>query len=95
MTRTCLFVQYIFISDIDECLSSPCTDHAVCRNTIGSFTCQCVTGFTAVNGQCQGKCNRRDTDVNYMKGIHIFLLLCLNSGILLWCILFCDIKSKL
>ena len=63
MTRTFLFVQYSFISDIDECLSSPCTDHAVCTNTIGSFTCQCVTGFTDVNGQCQGKWTRRDKNV--------------------------------
>lgn len=29
--------------DVDECLSSPC-DH-ICVNTVGSFFCECFTGF--------------------------------------------------
>ncbi|PVD36007.1 hypothetical protein C0Q70_02977 [Pomacea canaliculata] len=39
--------------DIDECLSSPCSQ--VCINTNGSYTCACNNGFTlnAANGKCE------------------------------------------
>ncbi|XP_064597834.1 LOW QUALITY PROTEIN: uncharacterized protein LOC135464334 [Liolophura sinensis] len=37
--------------DVDECDSSPCdVDRASCRNTQGSFKCECKTGYTDVNG---------------------------------------------
>ncbi|XP_072895124.1 uncharacterized protein [Hemitrygon akajei] len=32
--------------DIDECLSNPCNRKGHCTNTLGSFNCTCVNGFT-------------------------------------------------
>ena len=42
------------VSDIDECLSSPCHTNATCNNTIGSFICKCEKGFTGDGTNCQG-----------------------------------------
>lgn len=38
---------YICLSDIDECLSSPCV-HGNCTNLINMFSCVCQPGFTGV-----------------------------------------------
>ena len=37
---------HYFISDINECESSPCKNGAICLNQIGSFDCRCAPGFT-------------------------------------------------
>lgn len=61
-----LFYMGFLSADEDECKEySPCTDHAMCFNTIGSYYCQCLSGFnntkgfvnfTGVDeGQCLGK----------------------------------------
>jgi hypothetical protein len=31
---------------IDNCASLPCENGASCNNNIGTFTCDCVTGYT-------------------------------------------------
>lgn len=36
--------------DIDECLSKPCKNHALCHNIQGSYLCECQPGFTG--GDC-------------------------------------------
>lgn len=36
--------------DIDECLSKPCKNHALCHNIQGSYLCECRPGFTG--GDC-------------------------------------------
>ena len=41
--------------DIDECLSDPCHSNATCNNTIGSFTCTCVSGYSGDGFQCIGE----------------------------------------
>lgn len=38
--------------DIDECTGSPCSEHATCENTEGSFTCTCNEGFTGDGLEC-------------------------------------------
>ena len=43
------------LSDIDECISDPCHSNATCNNTIGSFTCTCVSGYTGDGFECIGK----------------------------------------
>lgn len=35
-------------SDIDECKTNPCTAHALCTNTEGSFSCVCEEGYTGL-----------------------------------------------
>ena len=44
----------LFITDINECLANPCSVHADCTNTIGSFSCACRTGFTGNGFFCSG-----------------------------------------
>jgi len=45
--------------DIDECAENngECSDHAVCSNTEGSFTCSCNDGFTGNGFTCTGTVN--------------------------------------
>ena len=52
--------------DIDECKGNKnkCHEDAVCKNTIGSYTCQCKNGFKG-NGrfcsdinECENSANR-------------------------------------
>ncbi|XP_077997905.1 adhesion G protein-coupled receptor E3-like [Glandiceps talaboti] len=47
--------------DIDECADFPevCTGDRICHNTIGSYECQCMDGYTSMNGLCVP---RRDDD---------------------------------
>lgn len=45
-----------FISDDDECKlgTDKCHDDAECTNTVGSYTCQCLEGFTGDGKTCIG-----------------------------------------
>ena len=47
----------LFSIDIDECAgnSSVCDLNAKCNNTIGSYECHCLPGFTGNGSLCQGK----------------------------------------
>lgn len=45
-------------SDIDECADAEtnvCHADAICKNLVGSFTCQCQPGFKGDGFQCIGK----------------------------------------
>ena len=38
-----IFLWFIlYISDVDECLTSPCQHDGTCTNTIGSYSCYCT-----------------------------------------------------
>ena len=44
--------------DIDECADDAddvCDQNADCKNTEGSFTCQCQAGYTGTGQKCSGK----------------------------------------
>ena len=49
----CLFVTL----DLDECRgnNNHCHQNAVCTNTLGSYKCQCATGYTGDGLSCSGK----------------------------------------
>ena len=52
-----LYNSLCSITDIDECLEHVhnCSNETeICVNTIGSFECQCVTGYMKENGVCTG-----------------------------------------
>jgi len=38
--------HYFVLSDVNECLNSPCMNGATCVNTVGSFYCTCSEGWT-------------------------------------------------
>ena len=48
-------VLYLFL-DIDECAedTDECDFHADCENTVGSYECTCIVGFSG-NGRNCGK----------------------------------------
>ena len=43
--------------DVDECTASPsvCDVNANCKNTRGSYSCTCKTGFSGDGKTCRGK----------------------------------------
>ena len=45
--------------DINECnmTTIPCDTHAACTNTPGSYSCQCMTGYTGNGTSCDGNQN--------------------------------------
>ena len=42
-------------TDIDECRNDVCGEHADCKNTPGSYRCECCVGYKMVGGVCVGK----------------------------------------
>jgi hypothetical protein len=51
-----IFILHIFSLDINECGLSQCAaGRATCKNTIGSFTCACNTGFFGNGMVCDCK----------------------------------------
>ena len=50
-------LKICFCADIDECSSmdNPCHTNASCTNTNGSYTCECVSGFTGNGTICASK----------------------------------------
>eukprot|EP00916_Digyalum_oweni_P025058 GHVL01041362.1.p1 GENE.GHVL01041362.1~~GHVL01041362.1.p1 ORF type:complete len:102 (-),score=24.07 GHVL01041362.1:58-363(-) len=48
---------YIYI-DFDMCLEDPCDDeNSICTPRGDSFECTCMSGYTSVNGACEGTKN--------------------------------------
>ena len=46
----------ISIADIDDCMSvDTCGPHSICSNTVGSFSCQCDSGYRTNGSMCVGK----------------------------------------
>lgn len=35
--------------DINECVKNPCLNGAICQNAIGSYKCNCKSGYTGRN----------------------------------------------
>lgn len=52
-------ILFCTLIDVDECLlrTDTCGDRstASCINTIGSYKCMCLTGYTGDEGNCSGK----------------------------------------
>ena len=43
-------INYVlFISDINECDSSPCRNEATCNNLLNAYNCTCPPGYTGTN----------------------------------------------
>ena len=51
LSRLCLFS----LTDIDECeRDHNCDVNSHCKNTVGSFDCRCIDGFTGNGTNCYG-----------------------------------------
>ena len=44
-TNITVFLYIIFV-DVDECLTSPCSNNGACINLNGSFNCTCIPGWS-------------------------------------------------
>ena len=44
----CIDANCLFLVDIDECnaTNALCHNNAICTNTIGSYVCSCIQGFS-------------------------------------------------
>ena len=51
-------MRVVFFSDHDECSdnSYDCSAHLMCINTVGSYECNCNTGFIVDGTTCVGMC---------------------------------------
>uniref|UniRef100_A0A7M4E463 Neurogenic locus notch homolog protein 2 n=1 Tax=Crocodylus porosus TaxID=8502 RepID=A0A7M4E463_CROPO len=66
--------------DIDECVSKPCRNHAVCHNIQGSYLCECNPGFTG--GDCESNIddclsNPCQNGASCVDGVNSFSCICL------------------
>jgi hypothetical protein len=48
------------LSDINECTAGDankheCDSHAICKNTVGGYTCTCKPGYEGNGKACDGK----------------------------------------
>ena len=53
-------IAYFLTSDIDKCSDASineCHSKAVCTNTQGSYTCECLNGFSGNGRDCEGEVN--------------------------------------
>ena len=52
-----MLIQSLLCADIDECTEDldDCSVNADCTNTIGSFVCTCLSGYTGDGRTCTGK----------------------------------------
>lgn len=50
------FLWWVYIADVDECQEESCQGVAKCKNTPGSFECQCPGGYTLSRDRlsCEG-----------------------------------------
>ena len=56
-------------ADINECTTGTDQCQQVCRNTIGSYMCDCNSGFVIdANGRtCDGKCNVLNIEPSHVR----------------------------
>ena len=45
----------LYYTDVNECDLSYCHTSAACTNTLGSYNCQCNSGYTGNGTFCEGK----------------------------------------
>ena len=52
-----VMLEYYTSTDIDECAlgQGHCDPSVICMNTIGSFECECLPGFTGDGVTCEGQ----------------------------------------
>ena len=61
--------------DWNECRDFPCGFHAQCQDTIGSYTCTCIGGFTGTGfGDCRSKILLIYALCNTVFGVYTFQL---------------------
>ena len=53
--RMIIFIA--IVPDFDECKINTysCDDNAACKNTVGSYTCTCKSGYSGDGKTCNGK----------------------------------------
>lgn len=49
MQNTSILFDLIHSSDVDECVNSPCGENVPCINVEGSYSCECLDGWTGKN----------------------------------------------
>ena len=47
-----MFPDYLYFTDINECAPAPCKNGATCVDLVGSYRCDCATGFLGLT--CEG-----------------------------------------
>lgn len=77
---SCICIQthlhtIFFVSDVDECASSPCKNGGVCLDGVNSYQCFC-TNQNWVGPTCEigeGKPNNEQVRYNFQSSIHVSL----------------------
>ena len=79
MCRTChsgvlwVCICYVFhfaaCPDLDECAAGEheCNEHAMCNNTVGSYSCYCQSGYKGDGTNCEGRCEMSEESAELSK----------------------------
>ena len=66
----------LFLPDVNECTEDThmCDDVAMCSDTVGSYTCTCITGYTGFT--CNGNHTERHNMDILQSTLLVFHMLC-------------------
>ena len=74
--------------DENECVDDPCAKKAICENSVGSFQCTCLDGYTGdgftcadVNECWQNPCQDITTCINFNGGFRCGCIESIGTGI--------------
>ena len=58
-----------FVADVDECQDQMhiCHLNAQCNNTVGSFNCTCLQGYSGDGVDCYGTCNYNPSNLSLAR----------------------------
>ena len=65
-----LIKNKLFITDINECSNNPCKNGATCVDLVGSYRCDCKTGYSGTN--CQTGLTSQLNTLKFVKNALFF-----------------------
>ena len=92
-----------YVTDVNECSSSPCEHGATCEDKVNYYICHCSHGYTGIHcetGKCigihceTGKYTGIHCEIGKYTGIHRNILSILSLKMMLFCQCVCAYNPR-